>query len=341
MEERLFWIGVGMGVYLWATQLLGKKGVLEHRLRFAFWHSLFWMGAAFGAGTVLARSFESRGSFGPLGGPGGGKYLPALLAAGAGAWTFWTVFAQGKVAKERHRVLLEDKEWGETIFSAVLLAAFLMYFILQAFKIPSGSMRDTLLEGDHLFVNKFIYGVRVPLTSVRLGRLRPIRRGDIVVFEFPTKGPQEIHCGSSQSGKDFIKRVVGLPDDVIEVRNGNLIVNGAVQEEPYVSHSGVDADPPSGQFEWQRRFLVRPAAARTAYRPSRDTWGPLVVPRAHYFMLGDNRDNSEDSRYWGFVPDSLVRGRPMIVYFSYEPESTATLGILPHVRWRRLFERVR
>jgi len=318
MEERLFWIGVGMGVYLWATQLLGKKGVLEHRLRFAFWHSLFWMGAAFGAGTVLARSFESRGSFGPLGGPGGGKYLPALLAAGAGAWTFWTVFAQGKVAKERHRVLLEDKEWGETIFSAVLLAAFLMYFILQAFKIPSGSMRDTLLEGDHLFVNKFIYGVRVPLTSVRLGRLRPIRRGDIVVFEFPTKGPQEIHCGSSQSGKDFIKRVVGLPDDVIEVRNGNLIVNGAVQEEPYVSLREVNRipaarhgmDPGAYQRTWQGRQLDKLLGDQI-----RDFFGPIRVPPRSYFVMGDNRDRSCDGRFWGAVPDRYVKGRAWFIYW--------------------------
>jgi len=221
-------------------------------------------------------------------------------------------------------------EWAKSLSLAVLLFLLVRAFLVEAYKIPSGSMEGTLLVGDFLLVNKLVYGAEVPLTGRRLPAMRQPQIGDIVVFLYP-----------KDVSRNYVKRLVGLPGDTVAMEHGVLVRNGVPQEEPYVSHSGVDADPPSGQFEWQRRFLVRPAAARTAYRPSRDTWGPLVVPRAHYFMLGDNRDNSEDSRYWGFVPDSLVRGRPMIVYFSYEPESTATLGILPHVRWRRLFERVR
>jgi signal peptidase I len=307
-----------MGAYVWGTQELNRRKKLETRLHNAVWHALFWMGAAFGLGSVLSMSFESRGGFGPLSGAGGGLAMPVFLSLGAGAWSFWRGYSEGRSTDVRHRLNREDLEWGETIFSAVLLAAFLMYFILQAFKIPSGSMRSTLEVGDHLFVNKFLYGVRIPLTEVRLGRFRKVQRGDIAVFEFPTDDPKELHCGSVQTGKDFIKRVIGVPGDVIEVKNGNLLVNGAVQEEPYTQYvDSMRIPPPSSSLDpepyqttWQTRRLDKTFGDRV-----RDFFGPVRVPEGSYFMMGDNRDQSCDSRFWGPVQDRFVKGKAWFVYW--------------------------
>ena len=131
-----------------------------------------------------------------------------------------------------------------------------------------------------------------------------------------------------------------MAGDTLAMRDGILIRNGVALAEPYVSHSDPEADPVWEEFRWQSNFLVKTAGAAVAYHPSRNNWGPLVVPEAHYFVLGDNRDNSLDSRYWGFVPDSLLRGRPEVVYFSFAPDSTGDFAWLNHVRWTRLGERV-
>jgi signal peptidase I len=125
------------------------------------------------------------------------------------------------------------------------------------------------------------------------------------------------------------------------MREGILFRNGVRLQEAYVRHTDPGADPAGEEFRWQRDYLVRTAAASVSYHPSRNNWGPLVVPGEHLFVLGDNRDNSLDSRYWGFVPDSLVRGQPMVVYYSYAPDSSARLDFLTRVRWQRLGDRVR
>ena len=167
--------------------------------------------------------------------------------------------------------------------------------MFQAFKIPTGSMEDNLKIGDHIIVNKFIYG---PATAGPLDKLIPIRdihRGDIMVFRYPL-----------QPDTDFVKRVIGLPGDTIEVRNKDVYVNGTRLDEPYVVHD----DPqvyPGGPM------LPEP------YR-SRDQFGPYVVPPDSYFAMGDNRDRSSDSRYWGTVPRALIKGRAFMVYWSFEGE---------------------
>ncbi len=220
-------------------------------------------------------------------------------------------------------------EWAMIITIAVAVFLALHTFVLQAFKIPSGSMENTLLVGDFLLVNKVVYGAVVPGTSRRLPALRQPARGDVIVFEWP-----------KDRTKDFVKRLMGLPGDTLAMRNGILIRNGVALAEPYVSHVEPDTDPVWDEFRWQGDFLVRTAGEVVAYHPSRNNWGPLVVPQEQYFVLGDNRDNSLDSRYWGFVPDSLLRGRPEVVYFSFSPDSSGGLGWLRHVRWTRLGERV-
>jgi len=222
-------------------------------------------------------------------------------------------------------------EWAKILLVSVVLFGVIRTFFVEAFKIPSGSMEKTLQVGDFLLVNKLVYGAEVPFTHKRLPRLRDPRRGDVIVFEYP-----------EDPTKNFVKRLVGVPGDTLEMRDGILIRNKASLAERYVEHTEPDMDPAPEDFRWQRDYVVKTAAAATGYHPSRNNWGPLVVPIGNYFVLGDNRDNSLDSRYWGFVPDSLVKGRPFVIYYSYSPDSSdRSLSWLTHIRWTRLGERIR
>jgi signal peptidase I len=221
-------------------------------------------------------------------------------------------------------------EWAKSFQLAVLLFLVIRAFVVEAFKIPSGSMEGTLLVGDFLLVNKLVYGAEIPFAHKRLPAVRTPQRGDVIVFQWPT-----------DPSKNFVKRLVGLPGDTLAMQEGTLIRNGAAQRERYVHHSEPGVDPAGDEFRWQRDHLVKTAEASMAYHPSRNNWGPLVVPAHHLFVLGDNRDNSLDSRYWGFVPDSLVRGQPLMVYYSYAPDSSTSAAWLTRVRWSRLGNRIR
>ena len=239
-------------------------------------------------------------------------------------------------------------EWAKVIQIAAVLFLVVRAFFIEAYKIPSGSMERTLLVGDFLLVNKLVYGADLPFTGLRLPRLRTPQRGDVVVFQWP-----------EDRAKNFVKRVVGVPGDTLAMRDGVLAVNGIAQDERYVRHTEPGVDPTFEEFRWQRDYLARvvdaasvrsglltvpahaaPRGRDPADHPSRNNWGPLVVPARHYFVLGDNRDNSLDSRYWGFVPDTLLRGRPMLVYYSYAPDSSDRLAWLSAIRWSRVGERV-
>lgn len=319
MEEKLFWIGIGMGAY----SLLLKHAMQNKRWHTPGWtaalHAVFCGGAAFVGTLIVLMSLASRADLHASPGVLTPRTLyPSLFALAAGlAWGVWN----GRKAKKdeaRQGILSEDLEWADTVFSAVLLASFLMYFVLQAFKIPSGSMRNTLLEGDHLFVNKFLYGVRVPMTSTRLLRLRPVERGDIVVFEFPSRDPEETHCGSPQAGKDFIKRAVAVAGDVVEVREGLLYLNGKpAGKEDYALYDSMRLPPPQRtlppeqyQRAWQERRLDKEVGDLI-----RDNFGPVTVPPGSYFVMGDNRDHSCDARFWGPVPDRFLKGKAWFLYW--------------------------
>lgn len=222
-------------------------------------------------------------------------------------------------------------EWTKIFQMSILLFLLIRTFLVEAFKIPSGSMENTLQVGDFLLVNKLVYGAEVPFTHKRLPRLREPSDGDVIVFEWP-----------EDPTKNFVKRLVGVPGDTLEMRDGTLIRNDAALSERYVEHTEPDMDPAPEDFRWQRDYLVKTAAAAAGYHPSRNNWGPLVVPKGNYFVLGDNRDNSLDSRYWGFVPDSLLKGRPFVIYYSYSPDSADhSFAWLTHIRWTRLGERIR
>jgi len=219
-------------------------------------------------------------------------------------------------------------EWTKIFQVSVLLFLLIRTFLVEAFKIPSGSMENTLQVGDFLLVNKLVYGAEVPFTHKRLPRLRTPQRGDVIVFEYP-----------EDLTKNFVKRLVGMPGDTLQMIAGRLIRNGVSLTESYAEHNEVDMDPAFDDFQWQREYLVG-ASSTSQYLPTRNNWGPLLVPEGKYFVLGDNRDNSLDSRYWGFVADSLVKGRPFVVYYSYSPDSVDTFAWLTHIRWTRLGERI-
>jgi signal peptidase I len=197
---------------------------------------------------------------------------------------------QPPVAGGRRKSALRD--WSEALIVAAILALIIRTFVVQAFKIPSASMEDTLLIGDHLLVNKFIYGMQVPGIDGRFLTIREPQRGDVVVFEFPEDRHQ-----SFWKRRDFIKRIIGLPGDTVEIRNKQLLVNG----RPYVVPEAVYKDG-------------------TLLPGGRDNLPPVKVPVDHYFMMGDNRDRSYDSRFWGFVSNAEIKGLAFIKYWSWDSE---------------------
>lgn len=186
----------------------------------------------------------------------------------------------------------------EAILVAVVLALFIRTFVVQAFKIPSGSMKETLQIGDHILVNKFIYGVKAPFLLTTIIPVKNPKRGDIVVFKFP-----------EDPDKDFIKRVIGVAGDVIECRDKKVYVN----HKPLNHDHGIHIDP-----------HIIPAGVQP-----RDNFGPVKIPKNSLFVMGDNRDHSYDSRYWGFVNLNEVKGKAFIIYWSWDKDSFG-------VRWSRL-----
>ena len=182
-----------------------------------------------------------------------------------------------------------SRENIEAIVIAVVLALFIRTFIVQAFKIPSGSMQPTLLIGDHILVNKFLYGVGIPFTDMKLLDIKKPTQGDVIVFKYP-----------EDESKDYIKRVIGLPGDTINIINKQIFING----NPYHDSAGVYDEP---------RIL-----ARGQFNSNRDNFGPITVPPDSLFVMGDNRDHSSDSRFWGFVNISKVKGKAFIIYWSWE-----------------------
>ena len=179
------------------------------------------------------------------------------------------------------------REYVESILWAVLLALIIRTYVVQSFKIPSASMEDTLVIGDCLLVNKFIYGIKMPFIDLRLPSLRDPERGDVIVFKYP-----------EDRSKDFIKRLVGVPGDEIRIRDKRVYVNGTLYQTPHEMHK----DP-----------LILPRELN-----QRDNSGPFRVPANAYFVMGDNRDNSYDSRFWGFVSNTDVVGRAFIKYWSWD-----------------------
>lgn len=226
------------------------------------------------------------------------------------------------------------REYFELIVVTVIFTMYLQTFIVQAFQIPSSSMEDNLLVGDHLLVNKFVYSSFG--TDGVFKKILPFRdpsRGDIVVFKFP-----------DEPLKDYVKRVVGLPGEKVEIRNKQVLINGKALDETYKYHK-------DSHIFTSDDIYARPDAS------IRDNYGPVTVPEDSLFVMGDNRDNSADSRYWGFLPRKNVKGRPVVIYWSYEADKESYLAVdygtraknifvtavnfIPKTRWKRFLKVIR
>ncbi len=222
------------------------------------------------------------------------------------------------------------REYFEALVVAIALALFIRTFVVQAFKIPTGSMEDNLLVGDQLLVNKVVYSPSLGAFEEALLGKRRIERGHVVVFKFP-----------EDPSRDFIKRVVGLPGETVEVRGKQVTIDGRVLDEPYARFSDPPPAHPGDLALGLRRESIR------------EDWGPRVVPAGQLFVMGDNRDNSRDSRYWGFLPIDQVRGRALLVYWSHAAPSAdqraggqpgrahGNLSTLGRTRFERLFHLIR
>jgi len=206
------------------------------------------------------------------------------------------------------------REYAEALAIAILLALFIRTFVIQAFKIPSGSMKPTLIIGDHLLVNKFIYGIRIPIIDRYLIQFNKPKRGDILVFKWP-----------KDESKDFIKRVIGIEGDIIEIKNDILYVNGEKVETVYVAKYNDNDISEADRYE---EFLGENKHYILDQYVKYEDFGPVTVPENSVFVMGDNRDNSQDSRYWGFVTLNKIKGKALIIYWSW-----------PY--WKRFFNVIR
>jgi signal peptidase I len=220
------------------------------------------------------------------------------------------------------------KEWVEPFLIAAIVALFIRQFVVEAFKIPSGSMIPTLTIGDHLLVNKFIYGPRIPFTDTRIFSWKEPKRGEVIVFKYP-----------ENEDKNFIKRVVGLPGDKIEIKNGILLINDQpvkLQEEGMSRETDQNTDFPYGVkaklFKEQLGSVTH--EMQYLHDQSGTNYGPYLVPAESAFVMGDNRDNSQDSRVWGTVKFNKILGRAFIIYWSWN-------GGDNWVRWKRIGSLIR
>lgn len=219
------------------------------------------------------------------------------------------------------------RDYYETLLVTMVLLNFARIFVFQTFKIPTGSMEDNLLIGDHIVVNKFVYGNEGPPAWAKLFPFREVQRGDIIVFRFPL-----------DPDVDYVKRVIAVPGETVAIRNKKVFVNGRQLDEPYPIFTDAQVYPADFGLHDQYRL--------------RDQMEPRTVPPGYYFAMGDNRDESYDSRYWGFVPRAYIKGRPFIVYWSFRSKSSphavpaqtrvrelldVVINFIPKTRWKRMF----
>lgn len=314
MEARLFTVACIMYAFMLGTRWLKKHNKLTLPAIFNKWHAGFLLLILTCALYIFL--FVMNGGLGePY--PVKKFIIGEILVLGVSIYGYFAVSKANK--KEQEKVIKADLDWCNTVYFAGFVASVVMFFFIQAFKIPSASMRYTLVEGDHLFVNKAVYGFRIPFTDIRFGQFKEITPGDIVIFEFPAKDRSQLNCGGQpQYGRDFVKRVIAGPGDVVEVKNGRPWVNG--KELPYQPYevyeniprvSGViNDDPELYQKIWQEHLLDNYLGVEL-----RDEFGPVTVPADNYFVMGDNRDNSCDSRFWGPVPRKNIKGKAWFIHW--------------------------
>ncbi|MCS7152031.1 MAG: signal peptidase I [Endomicrobia bacterium] len=307
MEAKLIIIGSVFLIWYFLFKILKPKQALQiSRTKFVILHSLlgFIIGGLVGLVVSMFRGeIETQTVY--------------FLVTGIIFFFIFLIYAMVIRNNVIPKVLDSDYEWGETGWSTLYIVAVIMYCFIQAFKIPTGSMRMTLLEGDHLFVNKFIYGIKIPFTDKRIFTLKKIKRKDIVVFSCP---PVALTTEEQRKKiqKDFIKRCVGLPGDKIEIRDKVLYVNDEPQIEPYAKFEDDKIYQTQQFYKSQHEYQRAWEQGRFTELPPffiRDNFGPVIVPPGCYFVLGDNRDKSFDSRFWGPLEEKYIKGAPLVVYW--------------------------
>jgi signal peptidase I len=232
---------------------------------------------------------------------------------------------EGPEQREIHERQGAFAGWLGVISIAALASLILNVCVVKTFVVISTSMEGTLLVGDFLVVNRAVLGARIPFTNNRLPGYSSLRRRDVIVFQPP---PADL------VGLDLVKRVIGIPGDTIRMHDRVVYVDGQRLDEPYARQTG-EKDVFDLRMAWQTQYLTHSVDPRT-YAPARDNWGPLTIPPNCYFVLGDNREKSVDSRYWGFVDVSQVEGRADFVYFSYHKKSSRPSRWIDEIRWGRI-----
>ena len=251
------------------------------------------------------------------------------------------VVAQARKGSGASKGSLTKRMWEnvKSLAGAVVIYLFIKTLLMEAFRIPSGSMIPTLLVGDWLFVNKLAYGPHIPFTRTNLPGYTDPKRGDVVVFVSPYQ--PDMAANNEDPTPTLVKRLIGMPGDTVYGRNGLVYINGIAQRRGFAAATNPrgDGNQSSPLFDWQHRVEVpRSRFGAPPRAPCVDNWGPLLIPAGNYFMMGDNRYESKDSRYWGVVPRANVRGRPMFIYYSFVPsgESDRPVSFITDIRWSRV-----
>jgi signal peptidase I len=235
----------------------------------------------------------------------------------------------------------------KSLAGAVAIYLVVKTLFVEAFRIPSGSMIPTLLVGDWLFVNKLAYGPTIPFTNTHLPGYTKPKHNDVVVFVSPYQADEALN--GADPTPTLVKRLIGMPGDTLYMRNGVLHLDGLPQPQGFAANNPKLPDSIDPLFDWQHKAEIKNSRfGAPPAQPTHDNWGPLVVPADHYFMMGDNRYCSKDSRYWGIVPQANVRGRPLFVYYSYVPGpgtgddqcsgqiSDRPIPFVSNIRWGRI-----
>lgn len=313
MEQHLFITAIIAFVFDRLSKYFVKKNYFDNIKFFKIWNASF----AFIAGCLVYYILNFMASNGAAQGLSNKNFCLILLIT-LGYIIFKYFEAKNADEKKKQKIIAFNLDWAQTVYFAAFFASVVMFFFLQAFRIPSASMRNTLLEGDNLFVNKAYYGLRLPFVKQNIINFHDIQRGDIIIFRFPAKDKQQVNCGEPQYGRDFVKRVIALPGEKVEVKGHNIYINDKeLPPQDYAIFSEHDKQiilNPLSQEEYQKVWENRKLEKYFGLT-LRDNFGPVIVPEGQYFAMGDNRDFSCDSRFWGPVPVENIKGKAWLLHW--------------------------
>ncbi len=313
MEQHLFITAIIAFVFDRLSKYFVKKNYFDNIKFFKIWNASF----AFIAGCLVYYILNFMASNGAAQGLSSKNFCLILLIT-LGYIIFKYFEVKNIDEKKKQKIIAFNLDWAQTVYFAAFFASVVMFFFLQAFRIPSASMRNTLLEGDNLFVNKAYYGLRLPFVKQNIINFHDIQRGDIIIFRFPAKDKQQVNCGEPQYGRDFVKRVIALPGEKVEVKGHTIYINDKeLPPQDYAIFSEHDKQiilNPLSQEEYQKVWENRKLEKYFGLT-LRDNFGPVIVPEGQYFAMGDNRDFSCDSRFWGPVPVENIKGKAWLLHW--------------------------